>query len=98
VKLRGLLGSAEQSIQCATVPWSNDEDPTLARLFSELQGEYPSLIVIDPKSLQCKDGACATTVDGLPVYRDLGHMTDYASYRFGEMYLKRFGNPLKSGH
>ncbi|SDT08961.1 Peptidoglycan/LPS O-acetylase OafA/YrhL, contains acyltransferase and SGNH-hydrolase domains [Pseudomonas sp. Z003-0.4C(8344-21)] len=95
VKLRGLLGSAEQSIQCASVPWSNDEDPTLARLFSELQGEYPSLIVIDPKSLQCKDGACATTVDGLPVYRDLGHMTDYASYRFGEMYLKRFGNPLK---
>ncbi|SDT05266.1 acyltransferase family protein [Pseudomonas granadensis] len=95
VKLRGLLGSAEQSNQCASVPWSNDEDPTLARLFSELQGEYPSLIVIDPKSLQCKDGACATTVDGLPVYRDLGHMTDYASYRFGEMYLKRFGNPLK---
>lgn len=95
VKLRGLLGSAEQSIQCASVPWSNDEDPTLARLFSELQGEYPSLIVIDPKSLQCRDGACATTVDGLPVYRDLGHMTDYASYRFGEMYLKRFGNPLK---
>lgn len=97
VKLRGLLGSAEQSIQCASVPWSNDQDPTLARLFSELQGEYPSLIVIDPKSLQCKDGACATTVDGLPVYRDLGHMTDYASYRFGEMYLKRFGNPLKGG-
>ncbi|QRK81667.1 acyltransferase [Pseudomonas granadensis] len=97
VKLRGLLGSDEQSIQCASVPWSNDEDPTLARLFSELQGEYPSLIVIDPKSLQCKDGACATTVDGLPVYRDLGHMTDYASYRFGEMYLKRFGNPLKGG-
>lgn len=95
VKLRGLLGSAEQSIQCASVPWSNDEDPTLARLLSELQGEYPSLIVIDPKSLQCKDGACATTVDGLPVYRDLGHMTDYASYRFGEIYLKRFGNPLK---
>ncbi|MFJ7315448.1 hypothetical protein ACIQVE_22335 [Pseudomonas sp. NPDC098747] len=27
--------------------------------------------------------------------RDIGHMTDYASYRFGEMYLRRFGNPLK---
>jgi hypothetical protein len=53
------------------------------------------LIVIDPKIVQCKDAACMTTVDGLPVYRDIGHVTDYASYKFGEMYLKRFGNPLK---
>ncbi|MNE87966.1 hypothetical protein D3C80_1852160 [compost metagenome] len=67
----------------------------LEKLFNDLKAEYPGLIVIDPKIVQCKDDACMTTVDGLPVYRDIGHVTDYASYKFGEMYLKRFGNPLK---
>ncbi|MBC8998644.1 acyltransferase [Pseudomonas sp. N40(2020)] len=96
VKLRGLMGSAEQSRLCATVPWAGDKDPVLEKLFNDLTAEYPTLIVIDPKSTQCKDGTCVTMVDGLPVYRDIGHVTDYASYRFGEMYLKRYGNPLKA--
>ncbi|VVQ37377.1 MULTISPECIES: acyltransferase family protein [Pseudomonas] len=95
VKLRGLMGSAEQSSLCATAPWSGAKEPVLERLFNDLKTEYPGLIVIDPKIVQCKDNACMTTVDGLPVYRDIGHITDYASYKFGEMYLRRFGNPLK---
>ncbi|WP_311886762.1 MULTISPECIES: acyltransferase family protein [unclassified Pseudomonas] len=95
VKLRGLMGSAEQSSLCATAPWSGAKEPALEQLFNELKAEYPGLIVIDPKIVQCKDAACMTTVDGLPVYRDIGHITDYASYKFGEMYLMRFGNPLK---
>ena len=37
----------------------------------------------------------STAVDGFPVYRDIGHITDYASYKFGEMYLMNFGNPLQ---
>jgi peptidoglycan/LPS O-acetylase OafA/YrhL len=95
VKLRGLMGSVEQSNLCATAPWSGAKEPVLEKLFNDLKAEYPDLIVIDPKIVQCKDAACMTTVDGLPVYRDIGHVTDYASYKFGEMYLKRFGNPLK---
>lgn len=95
VKLRGFMGSAEQSSQCGSVRWSGVEDLVLVKLFSDLQAEYPSLIIIDPKGVQCKDGTCMTVVDGLPVYRDIGHITDYASYRFGEMYLRRFSNPLK---
>ena len=95
VKLRGLMGSVEQSSLCATAPWSGAKEPVLEQLFNDLKAEYPDLIVIDPKIVQCKDAACMTTVDGLPVYRDIGHVTDYASYKFGEMYLKRFGNPLK---
>ncbi|CAI8797190.1 exopolysaccharide production protein ExoZ [Pseudomonas sp. IT-347P] len=97
VKLRGLMGSAEQSSLCATAPWSGTKEPILEKLFNDLKAEYPGLIVIDPKIVQCKDDTCMTTVDGLPVYRDIGHVTDYASYKFGEMYLKRFGNPLKAG-
>ncbi|MFJ2318612.1 acyltransferase family protein [Pseudomonas sp. NPDC087817] len=95
VKLRGWMGSAEQSSLCASSTWSGSEDPVLAKLFSNLQAEYPTLILIDPKGVQCEDGTCVTTIDGLPVYRDIGHVTDYASYKLGEMYLKRFGNPLK---
>lgn len=95
VKLRGLMGSAEQSSLCATAPWSGAKEPVLEKLFNDLKAEYPGLIVIDPKIVQCKDAACMTSVDGLPVYRDIGHITDYASYKFGEMYIKRFGNPLQ---
>jgi hypothetical protein len=96
VKLRGMMGSAEQSRLCAAVPWSGLEDPFMAKLFSELQTDYPQLMVLDPKTVQCKDGTCMTTVDDVPVYRDIGHVSDYASYKFGELYLKRFGNPLKA--
>ncbi|WP_426234284.1 acyltransferase family protein [Pseudomonas sp. TWP3-2] len=96
VKLRGLMGSAEQSSQCTSVPWSGDEDPVLAKLFSDLQAEYPGLLIIDPRGVQCIDGTCMTSVNGLPVYRDIGHLTDYASYKFGEMHIKRFSNPLRT--
>ncbi|MFJ4494399.1 acyltransferase family protein [Pseudomonas atacamensis] len=96
IKLRGMLGSAEQSRLCATVPWSGLEDPFMATLFAQLQAEYPQLIVLDPKKVQCKDGTCMTSVDDVPVYRDIGHVSDYASYKFGELYLKHFGNPFKS--
>ncbi|MDH1256414.1 MULTISPECIES: acyltransferase family protein [Pseudomonas] len=97
VKLRGMLGSAEQSRSCAAVTWSGLEDPLLTRLFGQLQVEYPQLIVLDPKKVQCTDGTCLTSVNGVPVYRDIGHVSDYASYKFGELYLKHFGNPFKSG-
>ena len=96
IKLRGWMGSAEQSRLCTTSPRPGAEDPVLAKLFSDLQVEYPSLILIDPKGVQCEDGTCVTVIDGLPVYRDIGHVTDYASYKLGDMYLKRFGNPLKT--
>ena len=96
IKLRGYMDSAERSAQCASAPWSGVEDPVLVKLFNDLKTEYPSLIIVDPKDVQCADGACLTSIDGVPVYRDIGHMTDYASYKFGAMYLGRFGNPLKS--
>lgn len=95
VKLRGLMGSVEQGNLCATTPWSGSKEPALETLFNDLKTEYPGLIVIDPKTVQCTGDACMNTVDGFPVYRDIGHITDYASYKFGEMYLMKFGNPLQ---
>jgi len=56
--------------------------------------QYPKLIVIDPKQVQCADNVCRADLNGIPVYRDAGHITDYASYQFGKMYLQQFKNPL----
>lgn len=64
------------------------------QLFDKMQAKYPQLIVIDPKKVQCNHGRCKADVNGIPVYRDVGHITDYASYQFGKQYLKEYNNPL----
>lgn len=63
-------------------------------LFTHMQQKYPQLVVIDPKQVQCPDGLCRADIEGVPVYRDGGHITDYASYKFGDLYLASIGNPL----
>jgi hypothetical protein len=94
VKLRGLIGNGEEVSKCSSAPWTPNEDPWLTKVFTDLKSEYPNLIIIDPKKAQCTDSTCMTAIEGVPVYRDIGHITDYASYKFGEMYLKKYGNPL----
>ncbi|WP_347252614.1 SGNH hydrolase domain-containing protein, partial [Legionella sp.] len=64
------------------------------QLFVEMQKKYPQLIVIDPKEIQCAQGRCRADINGVPVFRDIGHITDYASYQFGKLYLQQHGNPL----
>lgn len=39
-------------------------------------------------------GICKADINGVPVYRDVGHITDYASYQLGTLYLQKFSNPL----
>lgn len=94
VKLRGLIGNGEEVSKCSFAPWTPNEDPWLTKVFTDLKSKYPNLIIIDPKKAQCTDSTCMTAIEGVPVYRDIGHITDYASYKFGEMYLKKYGNPL----
>lgn len=65
-----------------------------ANLFAVMMVKYPKLIIIDPRKLQCSDKICKADLNGIPIYRDAGHITDYASYQFGEMYLERYKNPL----
>lgn len=63
-------------------------------LFATLQDKYKPLIVIDPKVIQCLNGKCQADINGVPLFRDDIHITDYASYQWGEMYLKKYKNPL----
>jgi hypothetical protein len=79
LKMRGLMGSPEVSAGCVSTP----ENPKESSWF------------IDPKNVQCVQNVCKTVLEGVPVYRDVGHITDFASRRFGEQYLQTFGNPLK---
>lgn len=79
---------------CISTP-SNDANETwLLALFGRLAEEHPRLLVIDPKQVQCVEGSCSASIDDVPVYRDVGHLTDYASRKFGQKYLKQWGNPL----
>lgn len=73
------------------------DDPWFEQLFDKMRIKYPQLILIDPQKVQCNKRRCKADVDGVPVYRDGGHITDYASYQFGKQYLKEFNNPLVAG-
>ncbi|EME5107821.1 acyltransferase [Salmonella enterica] len=65
------------------------------KMFDDLKSKYPSLRIIDPKNVQCSNGLCMTESNGIPLYRDVGHLNDYAASFIGEEYLKHFGNPIK---
>ena len=73
----------------AATQWFDD-------LFVKLRKAYPTLILIDPKDAQCQGASCMVDIDGVPVYRDVGHLTDYASYRLGEVYMQRQANPFSA--
>ncbi|WP_410375996.1 acyltransferase family protein [Enterobacter sp. CPE_E331] len=75
-------------------PKKNNPDK-LIKLMAKMKSEFPGLMFIDSKSIQCVSGKCVSNIDGVTVYRDEGHLTDYASYRFGQMYIREFGNPFK---
>jgi peptidoglycan/LPS O-acetylase OafA/YrhL len=95
LKTRGLLGDKATADACSTTPVGSDGKSWFDALFVTLKDEFPTLVVIDPKQIQCDQTNCKTVVNGVPVYRDVGHITDFASFTFGAEYLKRFGNPLK---
>lgn len=73
------------------------EEEWFDALFESMQRKYRRLIVIDPKSVQCPEGNCWADIHGVPVYRDVGHITDYASYQFGKLYLQTHPHPLTHG-
>lgn len=90
IKLRQSYNSEE----CRFTLTSSDNETWLNQLFDNMRRKYPQLIIIDPKQVQCRDNVCYSDLNGIPVYRDEGHITDYASYQLGYLYLREFENPL----
>lgn len=90
IKLRQSYNSEE----CRFTLTSSDNEAWLNQLFDNMRRKYPQLIIIDPKQVQCRDNVCYSDLNGIPVYRDEGHITDYASYQLGYLYVREFENPL----
>lgn len=63
-------------------------------LFSRMQNKYAQLIIIDPRKVQCPQGKCIAEIKGIPVFRDSGHINDYASFHLASRYLHDYKNPL----
>ncbi|WP_173238171.1 acyltransferase family protein [Legionella antarctica] len=82
------------SKQCSFHLTPSEGDKWFEYLFNKMKVKYPMLIVMDPKKVQCQNNICRADINGVPVYRDAGHITDYASYQFGVLYLQKFANPL----
>lgn len=80
--------------ECRFMLNNTDSDLWYEALFKRMQNKYKTLVIIDPKKIQCKQGICLADINGVPVYRDAGHITDYASYQLGDLYLAEFGNPM----
>lgn len=80
---------------CDATPTGGTENEWTLSLFKKMSESYPPLKLIDPKLVQCPGGKCVTELGGIGIFRDVGHITDHASYVFGERYLKQAGNPLK---
>jgi peptidoglycan/LPS O-acetylase OafA/YrhL len=74
----------------------SEQEQWIYSVFDEMKLKYPQLILIDPKLVQCPDQFCKVEFNGVPVYRDAAHITDYASYQLGTLYLQQLGNPLTS--
>ncbi|MGO4746338.1 acyltransferase family protein [Serratia quinivorans] len=81
--------------ECNSQEWSQSNMGWFDKKFIELQKDYPSLIVIDIKDAQCAGNKCKTEIDGVSIFRDVGHLNDFAAYKLGEIYLRSNGNPFK---
>lgn len=80
--------------QCRFYWNQSKEEQWFDNLFYKMKIKHPELIIINPKKVQCPNNMCKADINGIPIYRDAGHITDYASYQFGFLYLKKWGNPL----
>ena len=65
-------------------------------LFAKMRRKYSKLVLIDPKKVQCPKGICKADINGIPMYRDVGHITDYASDQLGILYIQNYKNPFNA--
>ncbi|MDR3503364.1 MAG: acyltransferase family protein [Legionella sp.] len=79
----------EFDINAKKSPWQDE-------LFLRLKNKYSQLIIIDPVKVQCPHGRCRAEINGIPLLRDRGHLSDYASYHLATRYLKHYNNPFNA--
>lgn len=92
---RGIKMHQTKFEQCNIGVSQGENNPEMHEILRQLQEKFPELIVIDPKIVQCPNGVCPASMDGLPIYEVTSHLNDFASYKMGRDYLKIKGNPFK---
>ena len=62
----------------------------------KLEKKYPQIVIINPTKVYCKNKKCLTSMDGTNLYFNYSHLSYAGSKLIGEIYLKRYGNPLNN--
>ena len=80
-----------------TVPIARHEAQTagVRAVFDELRREFPDVVWVDPAKSMCAEGRCMTELDGLPLYKDGGHLNDLGARLLARKWLERFENPVR---
>jgi len=64
------------------------------RELNYLQNMYATLEVINPNKIICDQQHCYSSIDGVPLYKDGGHLNQIGSRLIAKKYIEKFGNPL----
>lgn len=65
-------------------------------LFRELAREFPAVVWVDVGRLVCDRDICRTEMDGVPLYKDDGHLNNIGARLLAKKWLERYGNPLET--
>lgn len=66
------------------------------QFLDQLTKRFDQLAVIDPAKVMCDEAWCYSELDGLPLYKDGGHLNYEGSKLIGQLYIEQFGNPFTS--
>lgn len=61
----------------------------------KVKSAYPDLIVVDPTKIMCSANECFSELNGIPLYKDKGHLNFLGSTLIGELYLEKYRNPFE---
>ncbi|OHY79837.1 hypothetical protein BCA33_15275 [Marinobacter sp. AC-23] len=67
-----------------------------SQFVGELSEQFDPLVVIDPAQVMCDKHRCYSELDGVPLYKDSGHLNYEGSKLTGKLYVEQFGNPFTS--
>lgn len=78
----------------------NEKFGEWSQFVEELQEQFDQLVVIDPAKVMCDEYLCYSDLDGVPFYKDSGHLNYEGSKLLGRLYMEKFGNPFirKNAH
>lgn len=63
-------------------------------LFKSLKRDFPDVIWVEPDKLLCDQRRCLTEMEGVPLYKDRGHLNDVGSRLLAKKWIEKYGNPL----